>query len=406
MTRLIPLAAVAALLTHTLFAADSPRFRGADGSGVFPETGLLESWPDGGPPELWSAEGIGEGFASVSVAGGRIYTTGLTGGRGSAYAFDLAGKLLWTKEYGPEHSGNGYPGTRTTPTVDGDTLYLFTSLGKAVALDAKSGEVRWELDALDRYDGTTPPFGIAESPLVLDGKVIVTPGGKDASVVALDKKTGEELWTSKGLSDRSGYCTPRLFDNGKHRQIVTFVAKNLVGLDPQSGAVLWRQGSSVSYDIHATSPVFSGNSIYVSHGYKHGGRAFELAADGKSVREKWVEPKLDVHHGGAVVVDGHVYGAASNKTWYALDAATGEVAATIPRLGKGAVVYADGRLYGYVESGKVFLVDPDPADFRAVSSFEITKGSGKHWAHPVVAGGVLYVRHGEVLMAFDVKAGS
>lgn len=275
-----------------------------------------------------------------------------------------------------------------------------------MALDAKTGEVRWQADLFARFKGQNAYFGAAESPLVVDGKVIFTPGGADASVVALDPKNGETVWTSRGLGDGPAYCTPRLFDNGKHRQIVTLVAKHLVGLDPATGNVLWRQPSEVKYDIHAVSPELVGDSFYISHGYGQGGKLYTLAADGKSVAEKWTEGKLDVQHGGAIVRDGHIYGAASNGTWYVLKAESGEIAAEIKGLGQGSMAFADGRLYGYTEKGKVVLVDPAPANFKEISSFEITQGSGNHWSHPVVSGGVLYVRHGEVLMAFDVEGGS
>lgn len=385
-------------------AADVPRFRGPNGDGVFAESGLLASWPESGPKMLWSLDGLGESYSTVSVADGRIYTTGMTDKQGSVYAIDPSGELLWKKDYGAEHDGKGYPGTRNTPTVAGGHLYLLSSLGKAMAVDAASGEARWEVDLFDRFQGKNTYFGLAESPLVLGERVIYTPGGPDASVVALDAKSGATVWTSKGLSDGPGYCTPRLFDDGQRRQLVTLVAKSLVGLEPDTGALLWKQPMNVEYDIHAVSPEFAGDGIYVSHGYKQGGKFYRLAADGGSVTEAWTEKKLDVHHGGAIVLDGHIYGAASNGTWYALDADTGEIAAEIKRLGKGSMALADGRLYGYTEDGKVVLVDPDPANFKVISSFEIDQGSGHHWSHPVVSDGVLYVRHGSVLMAFDVSA--
>ncbi len=400
----LSLALASALVAHLAVAADTPRFRGPNGDGIFAEAGLLAAWPEDGPELLWTAEGLGETYASVSVAGGRLYTTGLTGMSGSVFAFDLEGKLLWKTEYSAEFDGRGYPGTRTTPTVADGNLYVFSALGTAVALDAESGEVRWKVDLFDKFDGRNTYFGAAESPLVVDGKVILTPGGPDASVVALDGATGETVWASKGLGDSPGYCTPRLFDNGKHRQIVTLVAKHLVGLDPATGNVEWRQPVTAEYDIHAVSPEFIGDSIYISHGYNQGGRLFQLAADGKSVTETWAEGKLDVHHGGAIVLDGKIYGAASNGTWFALNGESGEIAAEIKRLGKGSMAYADGRLYGYTEKGEVILVDPDPAGFKKISSFEITRGSGHHWSHPVISGGVLYIRHGGVLMAYDVKA--
>ncbi|MEM7350553.1 MAG: PQQ-binding-like beta-propeller repeat protein [Acidobacteriota bacterium] len=392
-----------ALVAQLALAADSPSFRGPDNDGQFAESGLLKSWPDGGPKLLWEAEGLGESYASVAVVGGKVFTTGMTAEKGTAYAHDLQGKRLWAKEYGAEFNGKGYPGTRSTPTVVGDSLYLLSALGQAVAMDTETGATRWQVGLLDKYKGENIYFGVSENPILVDGKLIFTPGGPNASLVALDPDTGQEVWKTEGLSDGAAYCTPRLMEAGKHRQIVTLVSKHMVGIDPETGKVLWRQPASVEYDIHATSPVFHGNGIYISHGYDQGGKLYELAADGKSVSEKWSEAKLDIHHGGAVVVGDHIYGAASKKTWYALDAATGEIAASIRRLGKGAVVHADGLLYGYLEDGSVVLVDPDPANFKVISSFEITRGSGQHWSHPVISDGVLYIRHGEVLMAYDIK---
>ncbi len=404
MTRLIRLAVAAAVLSSLPAAAESPRFRGADGSGVFAgESCLMQSWPEGGPKMLWSADGLGESYASVSVAGGRLYTTGKADERGIAFAFKLDGERLWQKDYGTAHSGSGYPGTRTTPTVDGDTLYLLSSMGKAVALDAASGDLRWEVDLFARFGGSNIYFGVSESPLVDDGKVVFTPGGKDAAMVALDKTTGETVWTSKGLNEKAAYCSPRVLDAGGQRQIVTFVEKHLAGLDPATGEVLWRHESKVSYDIHATSPVFDGRSIFLTHGYNQGGKLVELAADGKSVSDVWSTEELDVHHGGAVFLNGHVYGASSKGTWYVLDGKSGEAKASIPKAGKGSVVFADGRLYGYTEAGEVLLVDPNPESFEVVGSFEIVKGDGQHWSHPVVSDNVLYIRHGAVLMAYDVK---
>lgn len=382
-------------------AAESPQFRGPDRDGLFPSRNLQKSWPEGGPKLLWSASGLGEGFASVSVAGGRVYTTGMSGGRGSVIAFDTQGKRLWAREYGEVADGSGYPGTRTTPTVDDGLLYIMSSMGRAAALDAVSGEIRWEKQLPSR----SITWGVAESPLVVDGKAIFTPGGAGGTMVALDKKTGAQVWAMTALDEASAYCSPRLFEDGRRRQIVTLTKGHLIGVDPDDGELLWKQSYSGRYGIHAVSPIFHGDSIYVSDGYKQGGKMFDLAADGGSVSLGWEEGSLDVHHGGAVLVGSVIYGAASNGTWYAIDAGSGEVKGTIGRLGKGAVVYADGLLYGYTEKGEVLLVDPDVENFAVVSRFEIAQGGGQHWAHPVIADGVLYIRHGDALMAFDVSAG-
>lgn len=384
-----------------LAAADSPQFRGPDRDGIFPATGLAKSWPEGGPKLLWSTSGLGESYASITVADGRIFTTGKNGETGTVYAFDLAGKMLWSTVYGTEHSGNGYPGSRTTPTHGAGSIYLLSSNGDAVALDAASGAIHWKVDVLERFGGENIYWGLAESPLVDGNRVIFTPGGKDATVVALHTETGATVWTSKGLSDNAAYCSPRIWKTGKHRQLVTMTAEHLVGLHPETGSVLWRTTMPAGYDIHANSPVFDGDLVYVSH-HIQGGKALRLSADGRSVAPVWSEEKLDIHHGGALLIHGRIYGAALKKTWYALDVASGEILASIPRLGQGAVVYADGLLYGYIDSGDVLLVDPDPESFRVISRFAITAGNGQHWSHPVIAGRVLYIRHGDALMAYDI----
>ncbi len=398
-TRLVVLS-LTLLALAAAAVADSPQFRGPDRDGIFPSKNLLKSWPEGGPKLLWSASGLGEGYASVAVAGGRVYTTGASGGTGSVFAFETSGKQLWKTGYGEVHSGGGHPGTRTTPTHDDGLVYIMSSMGKAVALDAGSGETRWQKELPSR----NIRWGITESPLVVDDKAIFTPGG-DATMVALDKKTGAEKWAMTALSEASGYCSPRLFDDGRRRQIVTMTKGHMIGVDPEGGELLWRYPYPASYGIHAVSPVFAGGSIYVSDGYEQGGKMFDLAGDGRSVSLAWEEAELDVHHGGVVVLRGVIYGVADNGTWHALDAGSGETKATIRRLGKGSVVYADGRLYGYTEKGDVLLIDPDPKNFAVVSRFKITEGDGQHWAHPVIANGVLYIRHGDVLMAFDVGAG-
>ena len=395
---------VSVVAVPVALASASPQFRGPDRDGIFPAEGLLQSWPESGPAMVWSTSGLGEGYASVAIADGRLFTTGAKDGKGSIHAFDLEGNRLWSQVYGEVHNGGGYPGTRTTPTVEGGKVFLLSSKGHALAFDATSGEEVWRRDLLTEYEAENLYFGISESPLVVDGNVVFTPGGKKASIVALDVDTGETAWETKGLGQTAAYCNPRLFDNGTHRQIVTLLAKSMVAVDPANGAVLWQQDYPATYDIHAVSPVFHGNLIYVSDGYDQGGKAFRMAEDGRSVSQVWAEEDLDIHHGGTVMLDGRIYGAASKKDWHVLDAESGEKLATLRRLGKGAVVYADGRLYGYVESGKVVLVNPDPENFEVVGELAIDQGEGHHWAHPVIVDSRLYIRHGDALMSYDVAA--
>lgn len=399
---------VCVLLTTSAVANDSPQFRGPDRDGHFQAEGLLKQWPEGGPTMLWSSDGLGESYASITVVGDRLYTTGKTDLTGWVFALDRDGQPLWKREFGRSHAGNGYPGTRSTPTYDDGMLYIMSSLGKAVCLRAADGSVVWSVELWERFGGDLGEsklnlyFGAAESPLIVDDLVIYTPGAPGATMVALDKKTGETRWQTSGLDDKSAYCNPRLFEHQGKRQIVTMVAAHMIGVDPQDGQLQWSFDYEAEYGIHAVSPVFADNHIYVSDGYGQGGTMVTLAADGKQVSKSWHREELDVHHGGLVLMDGRIYGAASNKDWYVLDLKTGDILAEMNRIGKGALVTADGLLYGYVESGDVILADPDPANFRVISQFKITAGSGKHWSHPVIADGVLYIRHGETLMAFDI----
>ena len=391
-------------------AADSPQFRGPTRNGVYPETGLLKEWPEGGPAMKWSVSGLGLGFSSVAVAGGMVYTTGMKEAEGTVFAYGLDGTLKWRKDYGTEHHGGGYPGSRTTPTIDGGNLYLISSKGKAVCLDAASGDEKWSVDTLERFKGNKhsdaliPRWSIAESVLVMEDKVICTPGGPDATVVALNRENGATIWTSKGLSDLSGYCSARLFDHGGIRQIITMTEKSMVGINPEKGEVLWTESYPAAWNIHAVSPVFHENMVYVSDGYGKGGKTFELAANGKGVKLKWEEPRLDVHHGGVVAVDGNIYGAATNGDLICLDFKSGQVQSSIDAVGKGSVIYADGMLYAYGEKGVLGLIEANPKQLTMKGSFKVTLGDRQHWSHPAISDGTLYLRHGDVLMAYDIRA--
>jgi outer membrane protein assembly factor BamB len=365
----------------------------------------MKQWPNSGPAELWSCEGLGEGFSSVAVAGGVVYTCGMIGREGYLFAIDSQGKVKYKVDYGPEWDKAGSsPGTRTTPTIDGERVYLMSGQGRLACYNAADGKRTWYVDTLKKFGGHNIQWGIAESVLIDGDKVICTPGGKDAAVVALNKKTGQILWTSKGLSQSSAYCSPILVERGGKRLIVTLVEKALVGIDAATGQVCWTVPHPVSYDIQAVSPLCKDGMIFVSNGYRHGSLGFALSVDGTSVEQKWTEKSLDIHHGGAVLVDGRVHGASTNGRWIGLDLTTGKVVFSDKLVGKGSVICADGMLYGYGESGKVGLIRIKPDGYELVSSFKVKKGGSEHWAHPAISDGRLYIRHGDTLMCYDIKA--
>lgn len=383
--------------------ADWNQFRGLNRDGKSSETGLLKKWPEGGPALLWSYEGIGQGYASVSVVDGMIYTTGINDeNQGTLVAINTKGKLQWKKEYGQGWTG-GHSGTRTTPTVDNEHLYIMSGHGRLACFNRVSSDLIWKVDTLEKYEGEILHWGIAESIIIVDDKVICTPGGQDATVVALDKMTGETLWTTKGLSEHSAYCSPVVIERGGKSLLITMVEKSIVCIDPNNGKVLWQIPHEPKYSISAVSPVYSEGLFYVSNGYGRGGKMFEISADGSSCTEKWTDKTLDCHHGGVVLVDGHIYGGSSKGKWVCLELTSGKVKYESDGVGKGSVIYADGMLYCYGEKGEVGLAKATPTGYQLAGSFKVSLGTDKHWAHPVISDGRLYIRHGEVLMAYDIK---
>lgn len=394
------------------------QFRGPNRDGKSAETGLLKKWPEGGPKLLWSVEGIlGIGFSSVAVVDGYVYTTGMVGedNQGMLFAFDLEGNPKWQKPYGPEWTGSR-KGVRTTPTVDGDRLYVISGYAKVVCMDAKKGDIVWEVDGKQKFGSQKIKWGISEAPLIVDDKVICTPGGPDATLVALNKFNGETVWTTKGLSDKACYSSPILVERGGNQIIVAQTDSNVVAVDAGSGKVLWKDafsnyqvGPENPKNINPPSPVYADGCVYVTSGYDDGGAMYELSADGTSFKRRWVDKTLDNHHGGVVIVDGYIYGSnwLNNRkgNWVCLDWETGKVVYETKWQNKGAVIYADGMLYCYDEKdGVLGLVRATPEKFDVISSFSITKGDGMHWAHPAISDGRLYIRHGNTLMAYDIKA--
>ena len=217
--------------------------------------------------------------------------------------------------------------------------------------------------------------------------------------------TGKTIWTTEGLSERSAYCSPIVINRGPNRVILTMVQQSIVGIDIRDGRVYWRHPNKVSYDISAVTPAYEKGLMYVTNGYGHGGHMFELSADGATSSKKWSEKSLDVHHGGVVLIDGHIHGASNRGVWTCIELATGKVKFTDKLVGKGSVIYVDGMLYGYGErGGNVGLIKINPTGYEMAGSFKITKGTNEHWGHPAISDGRLYIRHGNALMCYDIKA--
>lgn len=406
MKNLLSLAGVLFLIGISANAADSPQFRGPARDGIFPETGLLKAWPEGGPALLWEAKELGAGYSSIAVANGSVYVPGMLGeDDGCIFVLNMDGVLQHKIAYGKETQDKQAPGSRSTPTIDGDRLYFLSGLGVVYCINPATGETVWSVNILERFKAENITWSLAESLLVDGDRVICTPGGPDAGVVALNKTNGETVWAAKGLSDAASYCSPIIYKHGNRRILLTETAKLVVGIDADSGALLWTHDHRTDYDIHAVTPIYCNGLVYYTGGYGSGGGALQLSPDGATVTETWNDKNLDCQHHGVVLLDGYLYGTGHhNNELMCLEMATGKLMWTAKQITQGVVIAADGMLYVYEgpKAGVVSLVKATPAGFERTGSFKVMEGFGKHWAHPVIAGKRLYIRHGDVLLAYDI----
>jgi outer membrane protein assembly factor BamB len=389
-------------------AADWPQWRGPARDARSAETGLLRRWPAGGPPAVWIVDGIGTGFSSVVTAGGTVFVTGAVDGQGRLSAFTPAGRLLWSVAYGLEWGG-GWGGPRTTPTVDGDRVYLYSAFGMLLCFDARTGSTRWSLDTRTAYKANPVNHGLCESVAIAGNYAICTPGGPEVSVLAVDKLTGAPAWTASVPKEIPAYSTTLVFTRGKRTVIAAILSGSLIGLDAADGTLLWRH----VYDEKAGSwpcaiPVYA-NGILFAHVGK-GCTAFRVSDDGGSIAPLWEQPKMPAHHGGVVVVDGYLYGTPNVSGLTCLDFTTGAVQWQAPRAhsgdisAMGAITAADGMLYLSLASGHFRLVKANPKQYELVGEFTLPAGTTEAWAHPAISDARLYYRRGPALMAFAIAA--
>lgn len=389
-------------------AADSPQFRGANRTGVFEEKGLLKSWPEEGPKKLWTATGFGVGYSSVDVVKGKIYVTGTLADQESyVFILDLDGKVLDKIPYGKETTAEMAPGARSTPTIDGDRLFVLSGLGELNCIDLPTNKIVWHVNILERFKAPNNEWHVAESLLVDGDHVICTPGGPDAVMAALDKKTGETVWVTKGMNDMTSYVPPLLVDHNGRKLIFTETSKFLICVDRKTGELLWKKEHTTQYDIHAVTPIYKDGLLFYVAGYKSGGGQIKLSKDGASYEDVWQETEMDCQHHGVVLVDGYLYGTSHHKAggqMVCLDWKTGEVKWTSKEVTQAVTEYADGMLYTYEgpKRGIVSLIQPSPEGLQRKGLFTVSEGTKEHWAHPTIANGRLYVRHGDVLQCYDI----
>jgi len=398
-----------------------PQFRGPNRDGVSAEKGLLGEWTAAGPPLAWKATGLGRGFSSVSVANGRVFTMGDIEKKQHVLAFNEAdGKPIWSTPFASPTYDDAGIGPRATPTVDRDLVFALGSEGDLIAVDAAAGKERWRRSLPADFGGRMmSSWRFSESPLVDGDRVIVTPGSFEAGLVALDRKTGKEIWRTalpasmgpKGR-DGAGYASVVISNGGGVKQYVQLMGRGLVGVRASDGRLLWHYNRVANGVANISTPIVKDDFVFAATAYQTGAALLRLSksADGVDATEVYfLEPtKLQNHHGGLVLVGDYIYGGHGHRQGFpfCLQMATGKFmwGPDIRNAGmsSAAVVYADGRLYYRYENGKVILIEATPDAYREHGSFDIPDVRGPSWPHPVVAGGRLYLREQDNLFAYDV----
>ena len=402
------------MLSNVVNAQQISEWRPENRTGVSAETGLLKSWSADGPVLLWSNSELTKGNSSVSFGNNTIYTTGIKDSSDVLYALDLNGKLLWQTIMGRAWN-ESFPESRATPTVEGNKVYTCSGFGDIACIDGITGKIIWSYKASEMNKGTYGAWGIAESLLIDGEKLYFSPGGPETMTIAINKANGNLIWKSASLNDKPGYVSPILIEFAGKKMIINVSLGNVFAIDASNGTILWKVAIEKPADykwdlIMCVTPLYHDGMVYVTGGYDIGGMMIKIGDDGKSANITWTDKVLDVHHGGVVLVDGYIYGSnwLNNSTgnWCCIDWNSGKKMWEEKWNCKGSIIAAEGMLYIYDEKkGNVGLLKANQEKFDLVSSFQVTQGeSGPFWAHPVIHNGILYLRHSNALMAYDIKA--
>jgi outer membrane protein assembly factor BamB len=395
---------------------DWPQWRGPNRDGISAASGLLKSWPKEGPPVAWKGTGLGVGFSSVSIAGDRVYTMGDLDDACYLFAVNRDnGEIVWKTKVG--RTGGNYEGPRSTPTVDGNRVYALGQFGDLVCCDSKNGDIVWQKNLPKDFRGRAGGWNYTESPLVDGEKLVCTPGGREATMVALDKQTGEVIWKGKTEEgETAGYASPVVAEIGGVRQYVQLLSQGGASFGSDDGKLLWRYGDRDNRFAENTAniptPIVQGDRVFFAAGYGTGGGMVRVTKDGGdfNVEELWFEGNLTNKHGGVIWVGDFLYGDRDDRgTPWCADARTGDVVwqsrSRAGGSGSVAVAYADGHLYWRFQNGVVALARATQEKYEEVSSFKIAMPSGEpSWPHPVVVDGRLYLRDQEALWCYDVRA--
>lgn len=379
--------------------------------GIFDEENLLKEWPEEGPQELWVIEGLGNGYGSPTFTETHFYITGEKDSVTNIYCYSIEGEKIWETKLGREWMKT-FPGTRSAPTIVGDLLYLVNGYGHIYCLETGTGDIVWWKNFYKDFQGIETLHGISEAPVIEGDKVFYTPGGEEHNVVALNRFDGELVWTNPGVRERSGYNQGKLIELGERNIFVTFSAYHLLGFDSETGELLWsheqdnytpEQRKLGLGDTHCNSVIYDEGYIYYQAGDGNCGVKLKLSVDGSMIEEVWRNSRFNGYMGGIIKAGDYLYGSSGTKPdLLSVNSITGLTTDSL-RIGIGALIAADNLFYYYEQRGVMRLVEYNEGMLKELSSFRIRKGTKEHFAHPVINRGILYQRHGDVLIAYDIR---
>ena len=386
-----------------------PCFHGSDRQNKSTESGLLAAWTENGPPLVWTISDLGEGYSSVSIGGGLIYTAGWIEKQSYIFAFDLNGKPVWKKPNGDAWSvsvswASSYNGPRSTPTYENGVVYHLSENGRLTAFRSKDGTVLWSKDLPKEFDAEMPMYGYAESVLIDGENLYVRPGGSKGYQVCLNKHTGKTIWTNAEIPGGYGYNSLVINNFNGYRQVIGASNTCYYSLDTKSGRMLWKADFANKYEINCTDAIIFNEYVFLTSGEGKGSSLIRLKKSGNGIATEkvWETELMDNYFGGVVLHNGYLFGSGNlSRGWFCLDFLTGKQ--MWKTTGEGSLTYADGMVYLYDEKGSMKLVKASPEKFEKTGEFKVPQGGkGPYWAHPVVCGGRLYIRHADKIFAYNV----
>lgn len=397
-------------VTYQSFSQKVFQWRGDNRDGIYNENKLLKVWTEKEPELLWFSEQIGLGFAAPVITNDKVLINGEADSTSYLFAFDLKGKLLWKAPNGKEYYGKGfsasYPGSRSTPTVVGDLVYTTSGKGRLACFEIATGKEKWAVNMVADLGGLENEFGYSESPLIDGDNVFCMPGGASKNVAALNRFTGKTIWASKATGDTTSFCSPILINLPSRKIFVSLSHHYIFGVDAKDGELLWSQKlENFKYDgEHCSTPLYADGFLYyiVEDENGNGAVKLEISTDGKNIREIWRNKNATNAMGGYIKPDNFLFTTTNKKKLICIDANTGSVIDSLSP-NKGSLLYADNLIYCYTETGDMKLIKFENKKLTEVSKFRLDKGTKEHFSYPVIANGILYIRHGKVLMAYDIK---